>query len=296
MSETTFYIIDAYAQIFRAYFAIRQGIRSPITGEPTHAVFGFTAMLLKLLQTQAPRHVLVAFDPPGKTFRDTLAPHYKATRLATPDELMVQIPRIFPLLDALGIPHLTVESFEADDIMASVVHTVLKSPTDTKMKIRLVSKDKDLEQCLGERVSIYDIHTEDELTVTELLKKKGIRPEQAIDFQTLTGDSVDNVPGVAGIGSKTATQLLQIFGSVDGIYANLDKLSAHRRINFEKSQPHIALSRTLLTLRHDTLPNFQLCHAERRPIDLGAVTTLFHELGFHRFQEQVEKLIVSEKQ
>ena len=140
----TLYLIDAYAQIFRAYYAIRNGMHSPVTGEPTHAVFGMTGMLFKLLTQYVPEYVVVALDAPGKTFRDEMYSEYKATRNATPDDLHSQVPRIFELIEHCGIPIISKPGLEADDVMAILTTQVLKDPACRDVQVRLVSKDKDL--------------------------------------------------------------------------------------------------------------------------------------------------------
>src|SRR5690606_17876062 len=147
----TLYIIDGLAQIFRAYYAIRSPMTSPVTGEPTQAVFGFAAMLLKLFSEFPPDYVVAAFDAPGKTFRHKLYPEYKATREEVPAELTVQIPRVMELLEAFHIPVLSVPGLEADDVIASVTTQVTSDPALQDVHVRIVSRDKDLEQLLGQR-------------------------------------------------------------------------------------------------------------------------------------------------
>ncbi len=289
----TLYLIDAYAQIFRAYFAIRGGMHSPVTSEPTHAVFGITSMLLKLFNQFHPSYVAVAVDAPGKTFRDDLFAEYKGTRNATPDDLTAQIPRIFELFDLFGIPMIARPGLEADDVIGCITHQILKDPHCEGMQIRLVSKDKDLEQLLGDRVAMFDIHTGTTIDVAALFENKGVRPEQVIDLLTLTGDSVDNVPGVEGIGPKTATQLLQQYDSIEGIYAHIDEIKGKRRENLEKAQAHIGLSRQLVTLKCDEDMGFSLESARVSPMKLPEMLSLFQQLGFNRFQDEVKRLAAS---
>jgi len=286
----TLYLIDAYAQIFRAYYAIRGGMHSPVTSEPTHAVFGITAMLLKLFDQFHPTHVAVAADAPGKTFRDDMYAEYKSTRNATPDDLFSQIPRIFELFELFGIPIIAVQGLEADDVIGCITQQVLANPEYADVHIRLVSKDKDLEQLLCDRVAMFDIHTDTTIDVAKLYENKGVRPDQVIDLLALTGDSVDNVPGVEGIGPKTATQLLQQYGSIEGIYAHIDEIKGKRRENLEKARGHIGLSRELVTLKCDAALPFSLDSARVRPMQLPKLLTLFQQLGFNRFQDEVKRL------
>jgi len=287
----TLYLIDAFAQIFRAYYAIRVPMHSPVTSEPTHAVFGFTSMLLKLFGQFHPEYVVVATDRPGKTFRDDLSDTYKGTRRATPEDLTAQIPRIFELIELFGIPLLSHEGMEADDVIASIVKRVLNDPACNDVNIRIVSKDKDLEQLLGDRVSMFDIHTDTTIDVAGLKASKGVTPEQVVDLLALTGDTVDNVRGVEGIGPKTAAQLLQEFGSIDGIYANLDKIQGKKRENLEKAKEYLPVSRQLVTLHADADIGFSLEDAKLSPIHLPKVLGVFEQLGFRqRLPDEVKRL------
>jgi DNA polymerase-1 len=334
MSETL-YLIDGYAQIFRAYYAIRGGMHSPITSEPTHAVFGFTGMLLKLLAEFRPHYVVVAIDAPGRTFRDdlyTLYPElrqsgsaaldpgapalerlvlperfpvevappvgseegryaqYKGTRRATPEDLTSQIDRIFEVIEGFGIPIIGQPGLEADDIIACITQQVLAAPDYRDINIRIVSKDKDLEQLIGDRVALFDIHTDTTIDAAALLANKGIRPEQVIDVLALTGDTVDNVPGVEGIGLKTAAQLINQYGSLEGIYEHLGEIKGKRRENLEKARGYLPLSRAMVTLISDASLPFSLGAARVQPINLQRLLPLFRELGFNRYQEEARQL------
>src|SRR5437879_6597763 len=163
---------------------------------------------------------------------------------------------------------------------------MLNDPSGACVDIRSVSKDKDLEQLLGERVTMFDIHTDTTIDVASLWQNKGITPGQVIDVLALTGDTVDNVPGVEGIGPKTAAQLIQQFGSIDGILANLDQIKGKRRENIEKAIPTLPLSRELVTLKREADFPFSLDDARVSPIDLARLTPLFKDLGFTRFQDE----------
>jgi DNA polymerase-1 len=288
----TLYLIDGHAQIFRAYYAIRGGMRSPNTGEPTHAVFGFAGMLIKLLSQFHPHYVVVAVDSPGKTFRDDLFDQYKATRSPTPEDLVAQVPRVLELTELFGIPVIGQPGLEADDIIATIIERVLRDPSCENVSVRIVSKDKDLEQLLGDRVTMFDIHTDTTIDVASLKENKGITPEQVIDVLALTGDTADNVPGVDGIGPKTAAQLVQQFGSIDDILAALDggAISGKRRESLEKGRDLLGLARTLVTLKRDADIPFSLEAARVRPIRVQKIVPLFQQLGFNRFQEDVRRL------
>lgn len=286
----TLYLIDGHAQIFRAYYAIRGGMRSPITSEPTHAVFGFTGMLIKLLSQYQAQYAVVAVDTPGKTFRDEMYAEYKGTRQATPEDLIAQVPRVLELTELFGISVIGQPGLEADDIIATITQRVLEDPACRDVQVRIVSRDKDLEQLLCDRVSLFDIHTDITIDVASLLATKGISPAQVIDALALTGDTVDNVPGVPGIGPKTAAQLLSQFGSIDGILANLEQLKSKQRESFEQVRSRLPLSRALVTLKRDASFPFTLDTARLRPISLQKIIPFFQELGFHRYQDEVRRL------
>ena len=288
MPETLF-LIDAYAQIFRAYFAIRS-LKSSVTGEPTNAVFGFTGMLLRLLTEHSPSHVVIALDAPGQTFRDEMFADYKATRSPTPEDLTAQVPRVLEVAGALGIPVVGVSGLEADDVIACLVHRVIGDPKYQDLHVRIVSKDKDLEQLLGKRVGIFDVHTGQSMDVDGLKAAKGIRPDQVIDYLTLIGDNVDNVPGIPGIGPKTAAALLEKYGSLDGILANVEKLSPRQRDSLKAAASTIELSRRLVTLCCDHPFEFSIEDARLAPVEPDRVLPLFKELGFGRHQDSVRKL------
>ena len=286
----TLYLIDAFAQIFRAYYSIRGGMSSPRTHEPTQAVFGFTGMLLKLLTQLKPDYVVVATDTPGKTFRDELFADYKATRSPAPDDLIVQIPRVMELIKLFGIPLVGAPELEADDVIATIVTRVISDPAYKDVNVRIVSKDKDLEQLLGERVEMYDIHTDITVDEAALLANKGVSPAQVIDLLALTGDSVDNVPGVDGIGPKTAALLIHQYGSIEGIFAHIDEIKGKRREALEAARGHLPLSRELVTLRTDSDFAFDLEQARVSALNLERIVPFFQELGFNRYQEEVRKI------
>ncbi|MBW3621963.1 MAG: DNA polymerase I [Armatimonadetes bacterium] len=289
-TSETLYLIDGFAQIFRAYYAIRGGMRSPVTGEPTHAVFGFTGMLLKLLREFRPHYVVVATECEGKTFRDDLYPDYKGTRAEIPDDLIAQIPRVFEITEAFGIPVIGAPGLEADDVIATITQRVLDDGCCGDLNIRIVSKDKDLEQLLGDWVTMFDIHNDATIDAAALRENKGIRPDQVIDMLALMGDTVDNVPGVDGIGPKTAAQLIQQYGSIDGIYENIGQIKGKRRENLEKARAHLPLSRELVTLKRAEEFPFSLEAARIRPMDLNRLIPLFQQLGFNRFQDEARRL------
>ncbi|MEM9882275.1 MAG: DNA polymerase I [Planctomycetota bacterium] len=290
--DPTLYLIDGHAQMFRAYHAIRGGMTSPVTGEPTNATFAFAGLLLKLFTQYKPTHVAMAIDSDDRaTFRHEFFPEYKANRGAPPDDFKPQIPRMLEVARLMGIPVLEVPGDEADDIMATLA--VRLTSTDDDLRVRLVAKDKDLEQVLSDRVTLFDAHTDEELTVDKLKDKRGITPPQVIDYQTLIGDSTDNVPGVPGIGPKTAAKLIDRFGTVAELIENLDQLKGKQRENLQAAVDggDIDLTRRLVTLKLDSAIDFDLADAETGPIDAAGLDTLFEQLGFNRHRADLKKLV-----
>ena len=184
---------------------------SPVTGEPTGATFAFSGMLIKLFNQYQPTHVAMAMDADAKTFRDDFYPEYKANREAPPDEFKQQIGRMVEVAKLFGLPVIEQAGFEADDIMATLAARISRGDFDDVLPgavLRMVAKDKDLEQVIGDRVELFDVHTDQSMDAAALLEKRGITPQQVIDYQTLIGDSTDNIPGVKGIGPKTAQRVV----------------------------------------------------------------------------------------
>ena len=287
----TIYLIDGHAQIFRAYFAIRTPMNSPVTGEPTQAVYGFAGMLFKLYLQYRPTHVAMAIDMPGKTFRDELYADYKAQREPPPDDFHPQEQRILEMTRLFGIPILGVSGAEADDVIATCTRRILADSDRAETLIRIVSRDKDLEQLLSDRVSMFDIHKDEMIDANTLSETKGIRPDQVIDMLTLTGDTVDNIPGVAGIGPKTASKLIKQYGSIDGILAHLDEIKGKRKTNIESARDCLPLNRQLVTLKHDVELDFTLDDARTGHIDGAGLRKLFETLGFRRYTHEVDALM-----
>ena len=289
--KDTIYIIDTHAEIFRAYYAIRSGLTSSITGEATHAVFGFAGTLIRILTQLQAKYVVAAIDTPGDTFRNVLYSEYKANRSPAPDDLVTQIHRIMELLEAFGILTLGRPELEADDIIASVTQAILDDPEARDVNVTIISKDKDLEQLLiGDRVTMLDLHNDKTIDERSLLETKGIKPEQVVDALALMGDTSDNVPGVEKIGLKTAAQLIQQYDSIEGIFENIDKIRGKRRENLEKARTQLDLSRELVTLKRDAPLDFSIEQARVKPLDLQKILPLFQELELKRYEQVVREL------
>jgi len=289
----TLYLIDGHAQFFRAFHAIRTPMSSPVTKEPTNATFGFVGMLLKVLGTLKPDYLAVAIDVSGdtETFRSTLYPDYKATREAPPEALFPQIDRCIALLQEIGVPVLGVEGFEADDVIATIV-TRVREETGDEVRVRLVSKDKDLQQLLAQgRVEMFDVHNDNLIDEARLKEEKGITPAQVIDMLALMGDTVDNVPGVDGVGPKTAAELIAQYGSLDNLLKHAEEIKGKRGERIREAAPRLGLSRTLVTLRHDAPVEFDLARADVHAFRLANLAPILRDLGFNRYQEDLKALL-----
>ena len=239
----TVYAIDTHSLIFQLYHALPE-MASP-HGEPVSAVFGFIRDLTFLIEKKKPHFLLCALDMPGKTFRHDLYEAYKADRAEMPDDLAPQFDSIRRLLEAMEIPAFGVPGFEADDILA----TVAKACDEAGANCFLVTGDKDCRQLITERVKVYNVRKDETYDANSLLADWGIRPDQVVDYQSLVGDSVDNVPGVPMIGPKAARELLQQFQTLEGVLSHIDEVKGTKKQqNLREFGPQALLSRQLARL------------------------------------------------
>ncbi|MCC6230617.1 MAG: DNA polymerase I [Phycisphaerales bacterium] len=296
----TLYLIDGYAQFFRAYHAIRTPMTSPVTKEPTNMTFGFIGMLLKLLRGEGkvggkPAYVALVLDVSGDrgTFRSQLYPDYKAHRPPPPEDLRPQVERCLAILREIGVPILGSEGYEADDVIATLVKKLKSAHPD--LTIRIISKDKDLKQLLADGVEMFDIHTDSVIDTRSLMESSGLRPDQIVDMLALMGDSVDNVPGVEGVGEKTSAELIKTWGTLDNLLANADKITGKRGEKIRASRDLLALSRKLVTLDADapleSREGLPLDQAETAKLQLEKLIPILKELGFNRYQDEVRALL-----
>ncbi len=291
----TLYLIDGHAQFFRAYHAIRSGMTSPVTQEPTNLTFGFVGILLKLLRDYKPDYLAVVIDVSGdrESFRSELYPEYKANRDPAPDDFHPQVQRCLEILDLMNVPVLGMEGVEADDVIATLVKQL---PREHKhLNIRIISRDKDLSQLITDRVELFDIHKDELVTPDVIFKTEGVKPENVRDILALMGDPTDNVPGVPGIGPKTAAQLILRYGSLDELLQHLDEIKGKRRENLEASREILALSTALVSLKDDLDIALELSTAQNDPakIAVDRLGALFRELGFNRHQTDLQRLVAS---
>ena len=285
-------IIDGHAQFFRAYYAIRGGLSSQVTGEPTNLVFGFISTLFAYIRAQKPSELIVVIDAAGdtETFRSALYPEYKAHRDPAPEDFHPQVERCLEALAIMGIPVLGIEGVEADDVIATLVRRMASASPDTR--VRMVSRDKDLGQLVGERVTLFDPQKNTDLGLEQLFDWKGVRPDQVIDLLALMGDAADNVPGVPGVGPKTAASLLSEYGSIEGIYQNLDKIKGKKGEALAASRELVGLSRTLVRLKDDCDFAFDPARAHFEPArcDLPRLLELLRVLGFNRLRGEAQEI------
>src|SRR5688572_11733527 len=272
----SFYIIDGHAQIYRAYFAPFRELSGP-SGEPTKATFVFTQWLINLVQQRKPDYLAMVIDSGDESvFRKEIYPEYKANRQAPPDDFAPQEARILDIVRDCGIPIYAVPGFEADDIIATMAKRLCNQGYETF----LVSKDKDLRQLVNDCTKMYDMQSGTVTDAAKMMLDCGYSPEQAIEIQTLMGDSIDNVPGIPGVGEKTAVKLVQKYGSASAVLEHLDELTPKLRENFEKHGDKLPISRQLVTLSTDVKVDFNFAQCEFRGLNADALRRHLNELGF----------------
>ena len=252
-ASKTVFLIDGSSQMYRAYHAIR-GLTAP-DGRPTNAVFGFVNMLRKLIADQQPALIAAAFDVRGPTFRNELAADYKANRAPMPPDLREQVPHVHEACKALGVPVLTHETFEADDVLGTLAAQARTAGFD----VAIVTGDKDFFQLVRDGVSVFNPREPGTWYDADGVREKfGVRPEQVIDVLALMGDSVDNVKGVPGIGEKGARELISAHGSLDALLEHTaDVKKKKQRTALEQHADDARKSRELVTIRTDVPVAFE---------------------------------------
>ena len=284
------YLIDGHALAYRTYFALtRAGDSSRWTtraGEPTAGTYGFTAVLFRLLEQESPDYLAVSFDT-GRTFRDDLYADYKATRDKMPEDLAPQLDRIRQVVTAFGIPILEAEGFEADDVLGTVARRAAAGGAD----VLILTGDRDLLQLADEHIRIQlagqKLSEAQEFGPAEVEQKYGIAPGQLVDFKALVGDTSDNIPGVRGIGEKTAADLLQRFGTLEALYRRLDEATPRLRTLLGTGRAQAELSRRLARIETEVPLAFDLEACRVRPYDRAAVVELFRALEFRTLLERL---------
>jgi len=284
----TLYLIDGHALAYRMYFALTAGGGNnsrwlTSTGEPTAGVYGFARELVRVLEQEKPEYLAVAFDV-GKTFRDQIFPEYKATREKMPDDLRPQLDRIREMVDAFNIPRLEMEGYEADDVLGSVA----KIAGEQGLGVKIITGDRDLLQLVNERTAVY-LAGDDQTYITDadVIKKLGVRADQVVDYKAIVGDTSDNIPGVKGVGEKTAVALLEKFNSLDAIYANLEQVEKRWKGKFEASKETAYMSRDLAQIETNLKIKFDLEHAKVAPFDGSKLEAFFKEMEFKTLLSKV---------
>lgn len=281
-------IIDAYAQIYRGYYAVRQLSNS--SGQPTNAVFALAKFLLKMHRSYPGNLGVFAFDLGKPSFRMDIAPDYKANRSPMPDDMRSQLPFIHRLIKAFGWPELSLEGYEADDIIAAITEKFTENP------VKIVSSDKDLAQLIDDRVQmLIPDRKGGGFTVrgpVEVEEKFCVRPDQVIDYLSLIGDSSDNIPGLPGVGAKTAAKLINEFGSLEAIIEKADDIKNEKLR--EKVKENVDLLRKnvdLISLKSD-IPGLDLSSAgsiNRTEPDWGELSAIVDELELNSIRRELEE-------
>lgn len=245
MANPPLYLIDGSGYIFRAYYAIRNLANSH--GFPTNALYGFTQMLWKFLQTCKPTHAAVVFDAKEPSFRETLFPAYKANRPEPPDDLVPQFPFFSPLVAGLGLPQFVQPGFEADDLIGTLARSAAAAGHD----VVIITGDKDFMQLVDDRITLWDTMRDKRTDTAGVRERFGVTPTQVIEVMGLAGDAIDNVPGVPGIGEKTAIKLIQEWGDVDAVLAHAATIKGKLGQRLAAHAAEARLSRQLVTIRTD---------------------------------------------
>ncbi len=283
------FLIDAYALIFRSYYAFINRPMRNAEGLNTSAVFGFVKFLNELIRREQPHYLGVAFDPKGGNFRHDLYPAYKANREATPEDITASVPYIKEVLEAMRIPVIEVPGYEADD----VIGTLSRKASEEGYEVFMVTPDKDFGQLIRPTVHIYKQRKGSEgievIGCEQLHEHYGIDdPRQVIDILALWGDAADNIPGVPGIGEKSATKLVCAFGSVENLLANLDQLKGKQRENIERSADQIRLAKQLATIELNVPVEFVPEQLQMETPDLDRLAAVYRELGFRSMLAELQ--------
>jgi DNA polymerase I len=283
------FLVDAMAHIYRAFFApMPQRLTGP-GGTPTNVPFLFGNILRRLIKDYQPDYIGIVFDPPGATFRDKLFEKYKAQRAPMPDEMRVQLPFVRRLCEAMRLPILEVQGYEADDVIGAMATQAAKKNLD----VLVVSNDKDMMQLVGKNVRTLrtgsggakaDIIV-DEKKVEEIL---GVPPERVVDYMALLGDNIDNIPGAKGIGEKGAAELIKKYGSVEKALDHAEEVSNKRyREALQQQREQVMMSKQLAKIATDLPLKLDLNALERREPDVAALGTLYRELGFNSLLKEL---------
>ncbi|MFM4680690.1 DNA polymerase I [Aeromonas media] len=284
-------LVDGSSYLYRAFFASQQADLRTSTGLPSGAVRVMANMMRSLRKQYPDCHVAVVFDAKGKTFRDDIYPEYKATRASMPDDLRSQVAPIHQMIKAMGFPFLMVEGVEADD----VIGTLARQATEKQLPVLISTGDKDMAQLVSDHVTLIDTMKDVKTDREGVIEKFGVPPELIIDYLALMGDKVDNIPGMAGVGEKTAQALLQGIGSIDQIAANLDKVAALGfrgsktfADKFREQEDQVRLSYQLATIKTDVELEQSLEELLLGPIDKESLLAVYREYELRNLIKELE--------
>ncbi|MEN8201759.1 MAG: DNA polymerase I [Bacteroidota bacterium] len=282
------FLLDAYALIFRAYYAFISNPMKNSNGLPTSTVFGFTLALEEILRKENPSHIAVVFDPPGPTFRHEMFEAYKANREATPEDIKTAVPYIKKLIEGFNIPIMEVPGYEADD----VIGTMAKLAEKEGYTVYMMTPDKDFTQLVSKQIRMYKPGrggAGPEILGPEEVREKFLveHPGQVIDILALWGDSADNIPGARGIGEKTAKKLIAQFQSVEGVYEHIEMLKGKQKENLENSKEQVLLSKKLATIALDVPLKIATKDLERQELNYKELKNLFNELEFRNLSKRI---------
>ncbi len=290
-SSNPLILVDGSSYLYRAFFASQQADLRTSTGLPSGAVRVMANMMRSLRKQYPDCHVAVVFDAKGKTFRDDIYPEYKATRASMPDDLRSQVAPIHQMIKAMGFPFLMVEGVEADD----VIGTLARQATEKQLPVLISTGDKDMAQLVSDHVTLIDTMKDVKTDREGVIEKFGVPPELIIDYLALMGDKVDNIPGMTGVGEKTALALLQGIGSIDEIAANLDKVAALGfrgskafADKFREQEEQVRLSYVLATIKTDVVLEQSLEELQLGPIDKEALLAVYREYELRNLIKELE--------
>ncbi|MDD2562713.1 MAG: DNA polymerase I [Salinivirgaceae bacterium] len=288
MTQKRLFLIDAYALIYRSYFAFIKNPRMTTTGINTSAVFGFANTLFELLKKENPNYMAIGFDLSQPTFRHTMFPDYKAHRDETPEGVKIAIPYVRQFAKAMGIPIIEQPGYEADD----VIGTIAKRAAENNFEVFMMTPDKDYGQLVDDNIKMYKPKSFgggfEVLGKQEICEKYGISdPLLLIEILALWGDTSDNIPGVKGVGEKTAAKLITEYGSIEGIYENIDNIKGKLRENLIEGKKQLAISKTLVTIITDVETPYDLEEMKIGEPDMEAIDALFTELEFRNLRQRL---------
>ncbi len=280
-----FILVDGSSYLYRAFHAMSQADLRNAHGHPTGAIYGVINMLRKLLQQYQPQHIAVVFDAKGKTFRHELYPDYKATRPPMPDELREQVQAIHEIIQAMGLPLLMIDHVEADDVIGTLADQAAQRQMDTLIS----TGDKDMAQLVNDHVTLINTMTDTRTDRAAVIEKYGVPPERIIDYLALMGDKSDNIPGVPGVGPKTATKLLQQYGSLEGVITHANEIKGKLGERLRAARDTLPLSYQLATIKRDVALNTSPDALIRQPADTGRLRELYQQFEFKNWLRELQQ-------